>query len=183
MGIRLQVDLETNRGPTNELYIRIDHIKINRTVAKVVFSTTIWLNKELADQSLKEFADDPIKPSVGLVNPKVIYYPDSKSDGLDATFTELYEVPLVIEKDIEKDIIETEKVKKEVPYISFDENGDEITLYRTVEVEEDKVVRVETITKKIVDYTILNRLEEFCYDHVVKALSEVIPENKIEKLY
>ena len=62
-------------------------------------------------------------------------------------------------------------------------HGDEITLYRTVEVEEDKVIGVETITEKIVDYTILNNIEEFCYNHVVKVLSEVIPENKIEKLY
>jgi len=183
MGIRLQVDLETNRGPTDELYIRIDHYRINRTVGKIKFSSTLWLNKELADQTLKEFADDPIKPSIGLVNPKVIYYPNKKSEGLDVTFTELYEVPLVVEKDIKKDIIETVKVKKEVPYISFDDNGDEITLYRTVEVEEDKVVGVETITKKIVDFTILNKFEKFCYNHIVEKLSEVIPKNKIEKLY
>jgi len=183
MGIRLQVDLETNRGPTNELFVRIDHIKINRTVAKVVFSTTLWLNKGLADNSLKKLADDPIKPSIGLVNPKVIYYPNKKSEGLDAEFDDLYEIPLVVEKDIEEDILETTKVTKEVPYISFDENGDEITLYRTVQSEEKKKVGTEVITKKIVDYTVLNRIEEFCYNHVVKKLSEVLPEEKIEKLY
>ena len=60
MGIRLQVDLETNRGPTNELFIRIDHFKINRTVGKIGFSTTLWLNKELADNTLKRSANDPI---------------------------------------------------------------------------------------------------------------------------
>ena len=51
------------------------------------------------------------------------------------------------------------------------------------EVEEDKVVGVETITKKIVDFTILNKFEKFCYNHIVEKLSEVIPKNKIEKLY
>ena len=183
MGIRLQVDLETNRGPTNELYIRIDHIKINRTVAKVVFSTTLWLNKELADNTLKRLADDPIKPSVGLVNPKVIYYPNKQSEGLDAEFDDLYEIPLVVDKDIEKDIFETIKVNKEVPYVSFDENGDEITLYRTVEQEEKKKIGTEIIKEKIVDYTVLNNIEEFCYNHVVKVLSEVLPNDKIEKLY
>lgn len=183
MGIRLQVDLETNRGPTNELYIRIDHFRINRTVGQIRFSTTLWLNKELADNSLKRLADDPIKPSVGLVNPKVIYYPNKQSEGLDAEFDDLYEIPLVVEKDIEKDIFETIKVTKEVPYVSFDENGDEITLYRTVEVDEKVKVGTEKNTKRIVDYTILNNLEKFCYNHVVNTLSEVIPENKIEKLY
>jgi len=84
---------------------------------------------------------------------------------------------------VEEDIFETKTVTKEVPYVSFDENGDEITLYRTVEVDEKIKVGTEKNTKQIVNYTILNNLEEFCYNHVVKILSEVIPENKIEKLY
>lgn len=183
MGIRLQVDLETNRGPTNELYIRIDHFKINRTVAKIGISTTLWLNKELADRTLKRSANDPIQPSIGLVNPKVIYYPDSESDGIEATFQEFYEIPMIEKKEVEEDIFEIIKVTKEVPYVSFDENGEEITLYRTVEADEKKKVGTEKTVKEIVDYTIVNRLEEFCYNHVVKKLSEVLPENKIEKLY
>jgi len=183
MGIRLQVDLETNRGPTNELYIRIDHFKINRTVAQIRFSTTLWLNKELADNSLKKLAEDPIQPSIGLVDPKVIYYPDLESEGLNATFNDYYEIPMVENKEVEEDIFETKTVTKEVPYVSFDENGDEIALYRTVEVDEKIKVGTEKNTKQIVNYTILNNLEEFCYNHVVKILSEVIPENKIEKLY
>jgi hypothetical protein len=183
MGIRLQVDLETNRGPTNELFIRIDHFKINRTVAKIVFTTTLWLNKELADNSLKKLADDPIQPSKGLVNPKVIYYDGPESEGVNATFQELYNVSLAIDEKVEKDIFESRKVKKEIPYVSFDENGDEITLYRTKEVEEKYKVGTETKDVKIIDYSILNRLEEFCYNHVVKTLSGVIPKDKIEKLY
>jgi hypothetical protein len=183
MGIRLQVDLETNRGPTNELYIRIDFFKINRTVGTITFTTTLWLNKELADNSLKKLASDEIKPSVGLINPKVIYYKDVDSDGVDATFEELYTVPMVSEKEIEEDIYEIKKVAKEVPYTSFDEEGEEITLYKRVEAEE----KVKTGTKinkvKIVDYSILDNLEEFCYNHVVKVLSEVLPKDKIEKLY
>lgn len=182
MGIRLQIDLETNRGPTNELYIRIDHFKINRTVGKIGFTTTLWLNKELADNTLKRSAKDPIQPSIGLVNPKVIYYPDLESDGINATFQEFYEVPMVKKKEVEEDIFETIKVKKEVPYVSFDENGDEITLYRTVEADEKKKVRTEKTLKEVIDYSIINNLEEFCYNHVVKILSEVIPKDKIVKL-
>ena len=34
----------------------------------------------------------------------------------------------VFEKDIEKDIFETIKVTKEVPYVSFDENGDDLDI-------------------------------------------------------
>lgn len=183
MGIRLHVDLETNRGPTNELYIRIDHINFNRTVGDVKFSTTLWLNKEVGDRSLKKMADDPIQPSIGLVDPKVVYYPDEHSEGLSATFDDSYQVMLISEQEVEKKIWKTKKISHEVPYVSFDENGDEVTLYRTVEKEGRIQVGTEAVTEKIVDYTILNNIEEFCYNHVVKILSEVIPENKIEKLY
>ena len=90
---------------------------------------------------------------------------------------------MVNEKEVEEDIYEIKKVTKEVPYTSFDEEGEEITLYKTVEAEE----KVKTGTKinkvKIIDYSIINNLEEFCYNHVVKILSEVLPEDKIEKLY
>ena len=41
MGLRLHVDLETNRGPTNKLYIRIDSWKVNMTVGEVKFTGQI----------------------------------------------------------------------------------------------------------------------------------------------
>ena len=89
---------------------------------------------------------------------------------------------MVEKKEVEEDVFETIKVKKEVPYVSFDENGDEITLYRTVEADEKKKVRTEKTVKEVIDYSMINNLEEVCYNHVVKILSEVIPKDKIVKL-
>ena len=48
MGLRLHVDLETNRGPTNKLYIRIDSWKVNMTVGEVKFTGEVLDNNKLA---------------------------------------------------------------------------------------------------------------------------------------
>ena len=90
---------------------------------------------------------------------------------------------MFVEKEIEIDIIEKQTTNKEVPYVSFDENGDEVTLYRTVEVTEDVKTGTETEIKNVVDYTAVDRLREFSYDYLAEELAKVFPKSKIEKLY
>jgi len=89
---------------------------------------------------------------------------------------------MIVEKEVEEDITEKQTVNKEVPYVSFDENGDEVTLYRTVEVTEDIVTGTKTELKSVIDYTIVDRLQEFSYDYLVKQLSKVFPKSKIKKI-
>ena len=72
MGIEVNLDLETNRGPTKELYFRIDSYRINSTVNEIIFTTTSWLSKEYADRTLRTYIEEPIQPSIGLVSNKVI---------------------------------------------------------------------------------------------------------------
>ena len=90
---------------------------------------------------------------------------------------------MVVEKEVTEDVFEERIVKKEVPYVSFDENGDEVTLYRTVDAPEKVKIGTETETQKVVDYTAVDRLREFSYDYLVEELKKVFPEDKIEKLY
>jgi hypothetical protein len=183
MGLRLHVDLETNRGPTKELYVRIDSWKINMTVNEVKFTTTSWLDKSYGDRFLRKYFTDALQPAVGLVGGKVIYYDVPSSDGEELIIDNLYIAPMFIEKEVTEDVLEERTVKKEVPYVSFDENGDEVTLYRTVDVPEKVKVGTETEIQKVVDYTIVDRLREFSYDYLAEELSKVFPKDKIEKLY
>ena len=81
MGLRLQVDLETNRGPTNKLFVRIDSWKVNMTLGEVKFTTTSWLDKSYGDRFLRKYFTDALQPAVGLVGGKVIYYDVPSSDG------------------------------------------------------------------------------------------------------
>jgi hypothetical protein len=182
MGLRLQVDLETNRGPTNKLFVRIDSWKVNMTLGEVKFTTTSWLDKSYGEKFLGKYAADSLKPAVGLVGGKVIYYSKPSSEGKEIVIDNLYVAPMIVEKEVEEDITEKQTVNKEVPYVSFDENGDEVTLYRTVEVTEDIVTGTKTELKSVIDYTIVDRLQEFSYDYLVKQLSKVFPKSKIKKI-
>tara|TARA_Y100000287_G_scaffold173033_1_gene160750 strand:+ start:474 stop:1025 length:552 start_codon:yes stop_codon:yes gene_type:complete len=183
MGLRLHVDLETNRGPTNKLYVRIDSWKVNMTIGEIKFTTTSWLDKSYGDKFLRKYATDALQPAVGLVGGKVIYYKNKSSEGEEIVIDNLYVTNMFVEKEIEIDVIEKQTTNKEVPYVSFDENGDEVTLYRTVEVTEDVKTGTETEIKNVVDYTAVDRLREFSYDYLAEELAKVFPKSKIEKLY
>lgn len=180
MGIEVLVDLETNRGPTTNLFIRIDSWKVNMTINQVRFTTTSWLDKSFGDKFLRTYYDEDLNPAVGLVNSKLIYYKDDSSDGEEIFLDNLYEVPMYVEKNVNEPIYETKEVTKEVPYISFDEDGEEVTLYRTVTSPEKVHVGDKKVTKKVVDYSIVNKLEKFSYKYLVEELSKVFPKDKIK---
>jgi len=45
MGLQINVDLDTNRGQTNEAYILLESVRFNRVNTRVEFTTSLWLNK------------------------------------------------------------------------------------------------------------------------------------------
>jgi len=178
MGIVINADLETNAGPTNELYVRIENWKVNLSVAQIRFTTTAWLNKTYGEKFLRRYYDDPLRNSIGIVGTKVIYYPeDGEHKELD--LVNLYEMPMYTEQVIEEPVYEIQEVSKELPYVSFDENGDEITLYRTVKQQEEVQVGKNEVTKKVIDYTLVNRLEEVSYEYLKEQLINYFPEESI----
>lgn len=181
MGFIVNADIETNRGPTSELYIRIENWKINKAVGEIKFTTTTWVSKEFADRFLREYFDEPLKNSVGIVSSKLVYYSDDNLDGKEYDVPNYFTMPMYVEKEVEVPIYETKKVSKEFPYVSFDENGDEITLYRTVTSEEEVQVGTEKVTKQVMDYGIVDRLAEVTYNYLKQQLKEYFPEELIEK--
>lgn len=182
MGIKLHLDIETNRGPTSELYIRIDSWKVNMSINEIIFTTTSWLDKTYADRFLRKYYTDELNPATGLVQAKVIYYESATDDGKEVEIENLYKVPMYVEKEIKSPVYEEKEVSREVPYVSFDENGDEITLYKTITSLEKVKVGVTREIKKVVDYTIVDRLRQFSYDYLIEELSKVFPKDKIEKI-
>ena len=181
MGFLINADIETNRGPTIEFYIRIENWKINKAVGEIKFTTTSWISKEFADRFLREYFDEPFKNSIGIASSKIIYYSEEDKEGKEYDIPNYFTMPMYVEKEVEIPIYETKKLSKELPYISFDENGDEITLYRTVTSEEEVQVGTETVTKKVMDYSIVDRLAEVSYDYLKQQLKEYFPEEQIEK--
>lgn len=181
MGLRINAEVETNRGPTTELYFRIENWKVNLTLGQIRYTTTCWLSKKYADQFLREYYDEPLKNSVGLVSSKLVYYNDDIKDGKELDIPNSHTMYMYEEKEIEVPIYEEKEVSKELPYISFDENGEEITLYRTVKQKEDVLVRTESVTKKVMDYSV-NNLEEVTYKNFKQFLQNEFLEEHIEQI-
>ena len=67
MGLVIKADIETNQGPTKELYIRIDSYKVNRTVGQITFTTTSWLTKRYADRFLRTYIEEEFKRRVDAI--------------------------------------------------------------------------------------------------------------------
>ena len=183
MGLVLNVDLETSQGPTNELFVRIDSYKVNSTVGEIRFSTSAWLTKKYADAFLRKYDTDKLKPAEGIVAHKVIYYDDVEISGKEILIENYYSVPMYRKTTVKVDIVEEQEVTREVPFISFDEEGNEVTLYKSVTNTELVKTGTEKQVRNVYDYDIpKNNLGEFCYNYLIEELGKRFPIDKINKV-
>ena len=182
MGLVIKVDLDTSRGSTNEAYIRIETCRINKVQAQLEFTTTCWINKKAASKFYRKYLDDPLTNAGGLVNKEVVFY-KSKDDveGTEVGIENYYKVPTVKEVIIEEPIYETKLVVKQVPYISFDENGEEVEKIKTVEREEKVEIRKEKKKKKLIDYSLMEKPFEFAYSYLKEELEKKFGQGNIVK--
>lgn len=180
MGYILEVDLETNLGPTEEMYCRIESFTFNKLTAELGFQVTYWLNKGVAVRSGRTFLDEEIKNQRGLINSKVISFEDSKN-GEEIDLPQFIVSTASKREKVEIPVYQTKKIKKEIPYISFDENGEEVTLYRTVEIEEDFEVGKNIEIKDVIDYQQLENIYQFMYDKLKEYLTKWFSDKKIKK--
>lgn len=180
MGFVLKADLETNIGPSEEVYARIEGLGYNKGSATVMFQVTYWIDRDAALRANRTFLDEPLKNMVGLVHDKVVLFSDDNKDGIEIILPHYIEHQTVIEKEVEIPIYEKKMNKKEVPYTSFDEDGEEITLYRTVNVEEEVKVGVKKEVKKVIDNSIPGKLLEYCYEVLKQELGKQFSIDNIE---
>ena len=80
----------------------------------------------------KVYLEEPNKNAEGLIQNKVIYFENSDSDGKELELEQFYKTSVASEQIIDVPIFEEQDVKINVPFISFDENGDEVTKHREV---------------------------------------------------
>lgn len=180
MGFILNVDLETSAGPTHEAYIRIDNYRFNKVTSELTVTTTCWLSSQKAHSFNRQSIDEPLKNAVGLIGSKVLYYPDDVSEGVEIDIPNLFKGHIVEKQVVVTPIYENKVVNKEVPYISFDEMGEEITLMRTITESEKVKVGENKEVKEVINPELLSNLYDFSYKLVKNKLKELIPEDKIE---
>lgn len=180
MGFKLNVDLETSNGPSHEVYVRIESLIINRVTAKARFQLTYWIDQDNAIAATKIYTDEESRNMVGLIQERILYYEDEDSDGVEILLPHMLEEDIAEEKEIEVPVMEKQTVSKEVPYTSFDENGDEITLYRTVSSEQNVKVGTEVQIRKVINIKLAENIFAFGYSRIKTMLESKFPSNKIE---
>lgn len=95
MGLRLAMDLDTNLGNSQDVYVRIENINVNKTFRRIQVATTLWLSKSTSDLSKEE--GSPLVP-FGLIDKHVVSYEDIVNNPLG---TEL-DLPVFFEFDLDE---------------------------------------------------------------------------------
>ena len=118
----------------------------------------------------------------GLINERILYYEDEESEGVEILLPHMVEEAIAEEKEVEIPIFEKREITKEVPYVSFDENGDEITLYRSVTSTQDIKVGTNVEIRQVINIELAANIFEFGYGKIKQMLGSKFPVDKIEKV-
>lgn len=91
MGLKFLMDIDTDRGNTFEMYLRIDNIQINSITKQIKVAVTLWESEE---ESIKANSGNSFIP-LGQVGYRVIYYAiDSKDPlGKEINIPVLFNIP------------------------------------------------------------------------------------------
>jgi len=179
MGLQLNVDLECIAGPTKEAYVRIDTYRVDKVSSKLKFSVTYWLSAKHAQDFNRTYLEDSLNQARGILSNKAVYYPTPDSDGIEVELPTFFQLDMANEQSVDVPIMEEQTTVEDVPYISFDSEGNEITKTRKVKIT--KEVQVDTVAKikKVVDNSILGNLPKYCYTYLRDELGKIVPIDNI----
>lgn len=180
MGYILNVDLETSEGPSQEVYVRVESLTYNKVTNEVSLQLTYWLDQSYALNFNRAYLDEEPKNAIGLVQERLLYFENNDSEGQEVLLPHFLKATVSTTQEIEIPVYEEREVKKEIPYTSFDEEGEEITLYRTVSVKDEVKVGTKIEVKEVVDTSLLDNMFGFVYSKVKEELVKWFPEKTIE---
>ena len=169
MGLLIKGEIDTITGSTTSLYLRVDQITIQRESNRMLVSTTLW-------KGLK----DKYNPGENIPG-SIVYYKDIKDEGEELEIPLGYRFDLTQKIYVREPIYKKKLVKEEVPYVSFDKNGDEITKYRTIEVEKNVLVEEKEQEIEVSNFQLIQTdIFKTVYDRIYSELIKILPEEIIE---
>jgi len=180
MGFKLNVDLETSEGPSHEVYVRVESLTYNKVTNEVSLQLTYWLDQSYALAFNRAYLDEEPKNAIGLVQERLLYFNGNDSEGIEILLPHFLKTTVTTTKKVEIPVYEERVGKKEVPYTSFDEEGEEITLYRTVTVKDKVKVGTKEEVRDVVDTSLLDNMFGFVYSKVKEELVKWFPDKTIE---
>ena len=168
MGLLLNIDIDTHRGPSKEPYMRIDQITVQREANRMIVSTALYATK--ADVDLKQN-----------VPGDAIFYTNRSSDGEEINIPLSYKFNLSEKVNKVVPIYEKQLVIEKVPYVNFDpETGEEVTAYE--EVKSEKMVKVSE-KEEFVDVDNFAMIQKdifsLAYGKIKEELESLFPDNNI----
>lgn len=157
MGLLIKGDFETEKGQSSQIYCCLESFCYDKRNNTVKATITYW-NSAFGTRD-----------GSNNIVPTIIAYTQASKKGEEVNLPNRFIFDLDEEVETIEPIFEIKEVIEEVPYVSFDENGDEITKYRQILTEKKIKVGEENKKKKVknidlikedVFKTIYNRLKE-----------------------
>jgi len=182
MGFVLNADLETNLGPTQELYVRVEGFTFNKVTAQLSFQITYWVDREHAIKHNRVYLDEEVKGMVGLVQNKMIYFDTPESEGKELQLAQFHKVLVSTEQETDIPVFEEQMIEEKVPYVSFDENGDEVTKNRIITKPKKVQVSSKKESRSVIDLKAFDDIYGYCYNRLKNYLSTFFPVEAIEKV-
>lgn len=179
MALILKGDIETNVGTTDSIHCKIDTITVNKSSGTIQYSILYWNDNNIA----KGFSDLNVDSNVqqhtrNVINAEeILVYKDEKP--ITFKLPTIFRFKVVDQIKEMVPIFERQSIKAEEPYISFDENGDEITLSRTVFNLKEVKVGEEEIIKEIIKKELIENPWKESYKHLNSILKEEIKKQKV----
>jgi len=169
MGLLFNLDTDTVKGSTKSIYCRISQITIQKDVNRVIISLSYYSNLEKTEP-------------VDSISYEVIIYDEENPEGNELRLPSVLKLDLTQKVVIKEPIYNKELVKENVPYVSFDEEGEEITKYRELEIEKNIKVGEEERELHISALDAIQKdIFQFCYNKVKEELSSIFPNIEIKK--
>lgn len=182
MGFIINADFETNLGPTQELYVRVEGFTFNKVNAQLSYQITYWVDRDHAIRHNRVYLDEEVKGMKGLVQNNIIYFDNPTSEGKEIVFSQFEKVIVSAVQEVDTPQFEEQMVEVEVPFVSFDANGDEIMKYRKV--VKPKKVQVGSIKeiRSVIDMKAFDDVYGYVYDRLKKYLATFFSEDLIQKV-
>ena len=170
MGLLFNLDTDTVKGPTKSLYCRIDQITIQKDANRIIVSLVYFKDIE---QTFR----------IDCISYEVVVYENGDIEGKEIRLPSVLKLDLSEKVTIKEPIYKQELVKEKVPYVSFNDLGDEITKYREVEVEKNIKIGEEEKEAIIPAYTAIQKdIFGFCYGKIKEELLTSFPYLEIKEV-
>lgn len=184
MGILLKTEIETNVGIVKNAYITIPSYTVRKNTGEISFSVAYYTSEKYSRMGVAEYVEDIANltqlPIDATFAPHQILCLENK-EWVEVSLPQHLKVNF--SKPIKVPIFETKEVIKEVqtPYVSFNKEGNEIELLRTIKNKTTEKIKIGEVVKNKIDWSLIDHPLSFAYKHLAEELKNIIPNLQIEK--